>query len=292
MKLKFTRKRVVAAIAVAAAVSGATLFATSLAGAAPNPSNSAAVANASGYHACLLPTDFSIKNGAIYPNDAAHPSVCYNGALLASIASTKGQSDAVANLQHQIDQLKTSKVDLVSTTGSTHVSNWNENGTPSWAVDDFNRTLSLTRQSAVEASKCGTQAVNCWLYTGSIADNGSFVANDGAPTPNSSDGAATIDGVVTGTMTGTATVQLYADGLPTAALPVNQNGRGAGANGSTTNWAQLAFPAGTHFGDTSLTGYDWTYTSPCESWTEHYVAASGGPEQQSGNITGSCPAQN
>jgi hypothetical protein len=172
----------------------------------------------------------------------------------------------------------------------TQITNWPEGD--GWATDEIARGLTLTRNYQVPSADCGGTPV-CWFYTGTLADQGSFVAVAGHRSPNTSV-TTTISGAVQGTFSGGATFEFYASsGEPLASrVPATQVGKTGGV--STSGWAKLAFPAGTTFvnssGASTLTAYKWVYTAGCaaQTWTDQINPGTDGHGAGDGNITGSC----
>jgi hypothetical protein len=169
----------------------------------------------------------------------------------------------------------------------TSVTNWAE--TSGWANDNMIRTVNLTRKGAADSDKCGG-APQCWLYTATLTDNGTFTTVAGKASPNSSS-SATVAGDLTGTMIGGATVQIYASTNQTdgSLVPATQAGRGSFGTG---DWVKQAFPAGTQFGDSTLTSYKWVYSLGCagQTWTDAINPGDDGQGANDGNITAACPA--
>jgi hypothetical protein len=175
-------------------------------------------------------------------------------------------------------------------TTSTQVTGWLDNG--GWATDEFARTLTLTRQYQVPSTQCKGTAV-CWFYTGTLADQGTFVAIDGHASPNTSD-PTTISGAVPGTMTGGGNFEFYASSgdVDASRVPATQVGKTGGV--TTANWARLAFPSGTSFinssGTSPLVAYKWVYSAGCpaQTWNDQINPGDDGKGPGDGNITGSC----
>ena len=185
----------------------------------------------------------------------------------------------------------------------TAVANWPE--TSGWATDNFSRNVTLTREDAVPASDCGSTATSCWLYSETLADNGSFVTADGHASPDGSS-SDVIKGAWTGTITGGGKLEFYASsGTPDPAL-VPGTADGGSKPQTTTGWYKLFFPASTQFGLTSgpnvpWLDYDWNYglTVTCgtsstvaEDWNDAINPGDDGQGAADGNITGStaCPS--
>jgi hypothetical protein len=170
-----------------------------------------------------------------------------------------------------------------------------------WAADILTRTASVTRHGAAPSSDCGASATQCWFYTATISDSGTFKTDRGAETPNQACvepggqpcGGLTINGLLSGNFAGGGTLEFYADaGTPNAGLvPTSVTGDGPVTN---ANWYQLFFPTGTNFGLTGnpnapWTAWSWTYNAPatCENWTNAYNNGHGnGAYGQDGNIAG------
>jgi hypothetical protein len=168
-------------------------------------------------------------------------------------------------------------------TAQTAVSDRDDSGLHgNWAKDAMVRTITVTRQHAAAADKCGPNASQCWFYTGTLTDQGSFRSTDGASSPNA---GTPINGNVSGTMTGGAQVEFYADSDSPSAANVPSTLSGSGV--ATSKWAEQLFPAGTNFAGEALPAYDWTYaaTSTCEQFAEHFKGSSG-PETDTGDIQG------
>jgi Collagen triple helix repeat (20 copies) len=155
---------------------------------------------------------------------------------------------------------------ILSVSASTSVSNHADSGHGgNWAVDAFIRNVTVTRHSAVDVSDCGGAATDCWFYTGSLTDSGSFSTDSPASSPNH---GTTINGTLTGTMSGGSKVQFYASSpTPDASLvPAILSGAGK----STDTWVEQFFPAGTVFKGDTLKNWSWTYSAPstCETWVD------------------------
>lgn len=166
---------------------------------------------------------------------------------------------------------------LVSVSAMSSLTNRPDSGTHgTWATDTLTRNISITRQHATNSSNCGPTATTCWFYTGSIADNGTFVTVAGA---NSPEAGTAIAGVVNGTISGASKIEFYASSdSPNPALV------DATVNGSahpTAQWAAMFFPAGTKVTDSDLLDWAWTYGAPatCEQWVN-------GKAGNTGDITG------
>lgn len=171
----------------------------------------------------------------------------------------------------------------VTATGTTSVSGRDDSGNNgNWAKDAFTRTVTVVRHSAVPASDCGATATKCWFYTGSIADNGTFVTDSGAKSPNA---GTTINGTVAGTFTGGSDVEFYASSDTPSVSGVS--GTLTGDSPSTTAWVEQFFPSGTVFTTPNLTNWSWTYVAPntCEKWVDAYNNG-GGKGSGDGDITG------
>jgi hypothetical protein len=179
---------------------------------------------------------------------------------------------------------------IQTVSAQTVVTNWPEGS--GWADDNFNRTVTLTREGAAPASDCGPTATSCWFYTETLADNGTFTTVNGAASPNGSS-TAKIAGANTGDLVGGGKLEFYANSnTPNPAL-VPGTANGSSKPSGTTGWYKLFFPAGTQFGLTSganvpWLSYDWTYTLPstCEKWNDGINPGDDGQGSGDGNITG------
>jgi hypothetical protein len=189
---------------------------------------------------------------------------------------------------------------ILTVSAQTAVTNWPENS--GWANDNYTRNVTLTREGSAPASDCGPSASQCWFYTETLADNGTFTTVDGHASPNGSS-TATIKGAWTGTMTGGGKLEFYAgSGSPDPKL-VPGTANGSKAPSGTTGWYKLFFPAGITYGTAPAqvagyapwTTYVWTYTasvtcgsanSVTEKWTDGINPGDDGQGASDGNITG------
>jgi hypothetical protein len=168
----------------------------------------------------------------------------------------------------------------VTANGSTAVSGRADSGSNgNWAVDAFTRTTSVELKAAAPVASCGSGATSCYLYEGTITDNGSFSTDANATSPAQGQSKA-INGTVVGSFNGGSAVEFYASSNDpeSSRLPATTSGNGE----STTNWVEQFFPAGTTFGaGPNLTNWSWTYSAPntCETWVDALAG-------QSGNIAG------
>lgn len=163
-----------------------------------------------------------------------------------------------------------------TTTGATNVTNRDDSGdNGDWAKDAFTRTLSVTRHAQAPVANCGATSGNCWFYTATISDNGTFKTDDSAASPRA---GVTINGTVVGTFSGGEAVEFYAS-TDTAVQPASSI---SGDSPSTTDWVKQDFAAGTHFSSvTTKDGWSWTYVAPntCEQWVDAQTG-------ETGDITG------
>ncbi len=155
---------------------------------------------------------------------------------------------------------------ILSVTASTSLTGHTDSGNyGNWAVDAFVRNATVTRHSAVDVDKCGANAVDCWFYTGSLTDSGSFSTSANAKSPNAGND---IHNTVTGTLSGGSEIQFYATSpTPDASLvPATVNG----ASVSTTNWITQFFSNSTVITGAKLKNWAWTYAAPntCETWVD------------------------
>lgn len=153
---------------------------------------------------------------------------------------------------------------ILTVTADTMVTGRDDTATDAsvWAKDAMTRTLTVVRQSAAEASKCGAGAVKCWFYTGTIKDNGTFQTVAGAHGPNST---TPINGIVQGTVNGVYEIEFYANSdVPNSS---NVDSTVTGNSPSTSNWMKMAFPAGTQFDGFHGVDYKWSYAAAatCEN---------------------------
>lgn len=170
-----------------------------------------------------------------------------------------------------------------SWTAQTAVSNHDDSGLHgNWAKDAMIRTLTLNFQHSVPASDCGSNADQCYFYKYTLTDQGSFRTTDGALSPNA---GTPIPGNVSGTFTGGASGELYADSAtPNASLvPATV----VGDSPSTSKWVEQFFAAGTNFAGEDLPAYNWQYNAQatCEQYAEAFKGSTG-PETDTGDIQG------
>lgn len=190
-----------------------------------------------------------------------------------------------------------------SATATTRVSGDPDNGhgTPSeWAVDAFERTVTVTRGAPAPASACGQTSGQCWAFTASLKDNGTFTTIPGAGTPNQACAGCAGEKIrsrVTGILYGTYQITFYASASPQARLvPASHNDHGLVPSPpyTSTTWPELFFPAGTHFGAFTGGAYSWTYIAVVprfpfhvQQWTDSStVANNDGNAPGDGNVTG------
>ena len=205
-------------------------------------------------------------------------------------AGPKGDTGATGDQGPRGEQGPPGESAMQTLNTSTQVTEWPE-GT-GWAIDAYTRTMTLTRQYQVPSTACKGTPV-CWFYTGTISDDGTFVAVDGHASPNTSF-STTISGAVTGTMVGGGSFEFYASSgdIDASRVPTTQVGKTGGV--TTANWGRLAFPSGTTFinssGTSPLTAYKWVYTAGCaeQTWTDQINPGTDGHGAGDGNITGSC----
>lgn len=273
-----------AGVLAAAGTAAGLLVATGATAGAAGGTNYGDLAKGKGYHTCLdpktlIPTAWNGKPQSVFwPNDAAHPIFCVNGRIPAVFGAQgpAGATGATGQNGQDLTQL--------TVTAVTTVTNWPEGSR--WADDNYTRTLSITRQHAAQSARCGGTP-QCWFYTGTLADNGTFTSNESAKAPNG-DGK-TIAGTVTGTMIGGAHLEFYAssDSPNASNVPAVMDGN---ATTTTSTWAKQAFPEGTSFSSVSLTQYTWTYTATapntCEKWVDQINPGDDGQSEADGNITG------
>jgi hypothetical protein len=190
---------------------------------------------------------------------------------------------------------------VTSVTATTTVTDWPESS--GWATDNFTRQLDVTVEGQVNNSHCGGAPV-CYAVFGTITDNGTTTTVDGHASPNGSS-TDLIKGAWTGTMQGNGTFQFYATSDKAAASNVPVSAAGTDKPATTTDWGELAFPAGAQFFGAELTAYDWDYVVPVtcgtdsavtETWNDQINPGDDGQGASDGNIigatqdTGGCPA--
>ncbi|MGH3382340.1 MAG: hypothetical protein ACRDP6_47190 [Actinoallomurus sp.] len=150
-----------------------------------------------------------------------------------------------------------------------------------WATDTFTRTTQIVRQHAANTSHCGG-AKNCWFYTATIQDKGTFKTTAGANSPGQGDATA-INGVVNGDFEGGSLYEFYSSVDHPTAVPATEDG-----SHSSSTWMNLMFPNDAVY-NLDQPDWAWSYTATdpaiCEAWTN-------AKSNESGNITGvnHCPA--
>lgn len=153
----------------------------------------------------------------------------------------------------------------LSVSASTSLTDRNDSGTggQTWAKDTLARTVTITREHASPAAKCGSSAKTCWFYTGSVVDVGSFVTVAGEDSPQAN---VPINGVVSGNVGGGGKLEFYASSdTPSASgVPATLSGNSV----ATGTWHRQFFGDGTKFAGEGLLDWRWTYTAPntCETW--------------------------
>lgn len=156
-------------------------------------------------------------------------------------------------------------------------------GNPSiWANDDLTRTVTVTRDHEVSASKCGAGAAQCWHYFGTVTDAGTFRSIDGGMSPHA---GQAINGIVQGSINGNTGLEFYASSdKPDASLvPATATGNAI----SSGNWAKQLFADGTVYTGVAQPSYSYTYSAPntCEQWVDS-SSNGDGTDATAGDITG------
>jgi hypothetical protein len=177
----------------------------------------------------------------------------------------------------------------VTASAQTDITNDADSGNNGdWAVDTLTRQMTVTRHAAAPASDCGGTATNgvttCYFYTALMTDEGSFTTDSGAKSPNA---GVTINGVLTGSITGGSSYEFYASsGTPDGTLvPATLDATSAGTNSS--DWPERFFPSAVVFGGMDEINWSYTYDAPatCETWTDAFNNG-GGSSSAAGDITG------
>jgi hypothetical protein len=171
---------------------------------------------------------------------------------------------------------------LYSVTANSSLDNRPDSGLHGdWATDKLTRTMSITRQHAAEAAKCGVSASVCWFYTGSLVDTGTFKTINKADSPQA---GTPINGIVRGDVSGAAKLEFYAssDSPDPDLVDTTVNGSAH----PTATWAKMFFEDGTVVTDSTLTDWRWSYDAAdtCETWVNALAG-------NTGDITGTnkCP---
>lgn len=168
---------------------------------------------------------------------------------------------------------KDGKDAIVSVTALTSLTNRPDSGlNGDWAKDTLTRTVAITKQSAVPADKCGAAATQCWFYTGSLIDTGTFTTLDGAKSPQA---GTPISGVLTGTVSGGTKLEFYASSeTPDPSLV---QGSVDGGAYPTSTWVKQFFPAGVSVTPVGLLDWSWSYNAStiCQTWTNALAGNTG-----------------
>jgi hypothetical protein len=177
----------------------------------------------------------------------------------------------------------------VTASAQTDITNDADSGNNgNWAVDTLTRQMTVTRHGAAPAADCGGTATNgvttCYFYTALMTDEGSFTTDSGAKSPNA---GVTINGVLTGSITGGSSYEFYASsGSPDGTLvPSTLDATSSGTNSS--DWPERFFPSTVTFGGMNEINWNYTYDAPatCETWTDAFNNG-GGSSSSAGDITG------
>lgn len=177
----------------------------------------------------------------------------------------------------------------VTASAQTDITNDADSGNNgNWALDTLTRQMTVTRHGQAAVSNCGGTATNgitgCWYYTALLTDSGSFTTDSGAKSPQA---GVTINGVLSGEITGGSSFEFYAaSGAPDGTLvPASLDASTAGTDSS--DWPERFFPAGTAFGDVNEINWSYTYNAPatCETWTDAFDNTDGSLAAD-GDITG------
>jgi hypothetical protein len=185
-------------------------------------------------------------------------------------------------------------------TATTQLSNHPDSGGGgnNWAFDNFARTATIKLVGKeTTLTDCGATATQCYAYTGTLSDKGSFDSIKGVLAPNQATPytGSTEKSAARGTFNGGATVTFYASSdHPNASLvarSVDNHGVTASGDDTTTDWVEQFFPAGTTFGTAgpNLTSWSWSYALPNLHPAQHWVDALNNGDGQGatdGNITG------
>jgi hypothetical protein len=149
--------------------------------------------------------------------------------------------------------------------------------------------MTVVRDHQVPLSDCGGTSSSgpqqCWFYTASLTDNGSFQTVSGGNSPNA---GTPINGTLGGTISGSGKFEFYSDDPnPTAS---NVPATTSGTTTSSANWPTLFLSNGAAYLPTSSgpeVGWSYVYQAPstCEQWTDAYNNGDGG-QPGDGDIAG------
>jgi hypothetical protein len=167
---------------------------------------------------------------------------------------------------------------IVSVTALSNLTNRQDSGSHGdWAIDTLTRTVAITKQGAVPVSNCGSGATECYFYTGSLIDTGTFKTIDGAKSPEK---GTAISGIVSGNVSGGTKLEFFASSDTPDPSLVQGNVDGAGdaaKETTTTRWVGQFFPAGVVVTDSNLKDWAWTYTDDklCQKWVNALAGNTG-----------------
>ncbi len=247
------RKKVAAGIVAAAAVGVGSFFAFNAAGAAHSIQ---ATAQNPVFWLCHNNSNGTNTGVHRYDGSGSYPG-CGSGY---AIWYWSQQGPAGTNGSNGTDATLT----VTATTQATDRQDTTRNGN-TWAVDQLTRTITVTRDHEVSASKCGTAAASCWHYFGTITDTGTFRSVDGAKSP---EGNKPISGTVQGSINGNSGIEFYASSNTpdTSLVPATLSGNDV----STSDWAKQLFPTDTAYTGATQPSFSYTYSAAntCEQWTE------------------------
>lgn len=306
-----TLARVITAVALGAALAGGGALALASSGAPATHAATAATIPAGTIHGCIV-LNGSRQLEDVYLSNTAG-TACPKGTVQAiwSVTGPKGATGATgpkgatgpAGPQGPAGPAGPAGTPLTVTAVTSLTGRPDSGNDGNWADDDLTRTASVTRHGSVASTDCGSGAAQCWFYTATVSDSGSFQTIAGAFTPNqdcteANDNGANcsglaISGTVDGSISGGGTLEFYATSDSPSASGVPTSDGGTAPTG-TSDWYKLFFPAGTGFGLTTnanapWTAWSWSYNAPatCETWTDSYSNGDGnGTFAADGNIAG------
>jgi len=158
-----------------------------------------------------------------------------------------------------------------------------------WALDNFKRTLTVTRVAPVDPKTCNLQFSiaetknvirgGCWSYTAKVVDEGTFTTLAGKSPRLGKDITAGLNG----TMVGSDEWSFY------AATPfVDVNLVNATYNGTapvpTGDWYKLVFERDTKFYGVKQGPWGWTYKAPCKQQWVDASTNNDGTDEDAGDI--------
>ena len=189
---------------------------------------------------------------------------------------------------------------LGASPATTRVTNNGDGGhsstSPYWAIDNFDRTVTVKLGTSVPTSNCGTTTGHCYSYTATLHDQGTFTTIPRAAAPNQGGfpGSTEARRPAHGTIDGFAPITFYAtsnqpNGKFVAKAHDDGDVKPQSGPYSTSGWVQQFFSGTTTVANVNFTSYKWTYQTTDVRPVQVWIDSSGngdGNTTGDGNITG------